>query len=136
MTYTYYYSTGRGLPQKFAWLCCLPHRIARCQQAHKCASRVAQKCYMAVHKCACHMQRVNITTSFSLEPRPQVGGGTGFETRQHCAWTQLTEEIGVQILLSLWNMVKVYTLLLLSKMRLVSFCGCGLGTRLTHHCLQ
>ena len=82
------------------------------------------------------MQRVNITTSFSLKPRPQVGGGTGFETRQHCAWIQLTEEIGVKILLGLWNMVKVYTLLLLlSKNEASVTVWVGLGTRLTHHYL-
>ena len=93
-----------------------------------CLSRSAKVLHGRINvPVAC--KEFNITTSFSLEPRP-VRGGTGFETRQHCAWTQLTEEIGVQILLSLWNMVKVYTLLLLSNLekgRHVSFCGCGLG---------
>ena len=57
-----------------------------------------------------------LTLRHHLVLTPGVGGGTRFETRKHYAWTQLTEEIGVQILLGLWNMVKVYTLLLsLSK---------------------
>ena len=46
VVYTYYYSTGRDLPQKLAWLRYLPHKIVWRLQAHKCARRVVQKRYV------------------------------------------------------------------------------------------